>query len=63
MKLRSTENGSTTVIQHAKRVSDGWLGEDESGEKRFFPDGIWETPITRLKKISFFRPHRRSSHG
>jgi hypothetical protein len=50
MKLRSTEDGSTTVIQNAKWVSDGWFGEDESGEKRFFPYGIWEDPDNPIEK-------------
>ena len=51
MKLRSTEDGSTTVIENAKWVKEqslmglwGWSGENEFGEKRFFPYGIWEDP-------------------
>lgn len=44
IKLKNTTpgDGHIVVLSHVKRYSDGWTGEDDLGEVRHYPDGIWE---------------------
>ena len=52
IKLKNTTpgDGEVVILSNAKEYEDGWTGDDEYGETRHYPAGLWKA-VTSLMHV------------